>query len=543
MEIEHTEWDNKPPVASEYVRRFERVAALFEYDPRDPNAGRRRAEWLDRARPRLVDRKEVAVAVAAFNRRIGNSPLAIAHAESLADPQTLAVVGGQQAGLFTGPLLVWHKAITIVAEARRRQVELGRPVVPVFWIAGEDHDWEEIDHTYLLGPEADVREIRLARANEGRTSASLTEVSEKAWADAVAAMRALLPDTEHKRAIVELLEEVCSRPITPVEAFARLMARLFGDVGLVLIDSADLALRRAESAAFGLLVEQNERVEAALAEGLNAVKKAGFEPSIEIEPGRANLFWVSDSARLALFRSGDRFHDRRGTISFGRKQLQEQVALHPERLSNNVVTRPWMQDAVLPVVAAVLGPSEISYWAALKPVFSALGGQMPLVVPRLEFTLVDDAAAKRMRRFGLAFSDVVTRLEQKYAEWLRARDQYRFRERLEKAARDVGVWLEPIVRDAERLDPGLRKSAERALRRVRREFERLAAKAERAALDRDEAARFGWMYVRSLLLPLGRPQERVLNGWMFVNKWGKKWIHGLIEAELPMEGRHWIVRI
>lgn len=543
MDIEQAEWDNKPPVANEYMRRFERVAALFEYDPRDPDSGRRRAEWLDRARPRLVDRREVAAAVAAFNRRIGNSPQAVAHAESLADPRTLAVVGGQQAGLFTGPLLVWYKAVTIVVEARRRQIELGRPVVPVFWIAGEDHDWEEIDHTYTLGPEADVREVRLARVREGRTSASLTAVPETVWADAVATMQELLPDTEHKRGIVELLTEACCRSATPVEAFARLMARLFGDVGLVLIDSADPALRRAESAAFALLVEENERVEAALAEGLAAVRTAGFEPAIEAGPGQANLFWVTDAARLALFRSGDRYHDRRGSVSFGRAQLLEQAALFPERLSNNVVTRPWMQDAVLPVVAAVLGPSEISYWAALKPVFSALGGRMPVVVPRLEFTLLDDAAVKRMHRFGLAFSDVVTRFEEKCAEWWRERDEHRFRERLENAVCDVGALLEPIVRDAERLDPGLRKAAERVLRRVGREFDRLAGKAERAVARRDEAARFGWTYVRSLLLPLGRPQERVLNGWMFVDKWGKQWIYDLIEAELPRDGRHRIVRL
>ncbi|GAB2702955.1 bacillithiol biosynthesis cysteine-adding enzyme BshC [Paenibacillus thermoaerophilus] len=533
----------KPPLARDYLERFERVASLYEYDLRDAGAERRRVVWLDEARGEIAaDREAIAKAVADYNRRVGNAPEAVDAALSLASPVTLAVAGGQQGGLFGGPMLTLFKAVTILQEARERSLRLGRPVVPVFWIAGEDHDWDEVNHTYVQSPEGGVTKLRMRRpADAPRASVSAIGLPEENWREALEELRANLPDTEFKPAMLDALRSGDGDSLT--FSFARLLAALFGKHGLVLVDSADPALRRLESKAFARILRRNREIEAALAEGEAEVRSLGYEPQLAVQPGQANVFLLHEGERTLLFRDGAVYRNRRGTLACSEDELLALADEEPERFSNNVVTRPWMQDVLFPTVSVVLGPSEIAYWGMLRGVFAALGGQMPILVPRLEFTLIEGTVQKAMRKFGLSAADAMQSLDEKQAGWLAAQDGYRFADRLAEVKRQVAELYAPIVRDAEEVNPGLRKLAETNLDKIGQQIDFFAAKAEDALKTRHEAALRQWDRIRHAFLPLGKPQERVYNGSVFLNKYGTDWLHELTAANIPRDGVHRFVYI
>ena len=223
-----------PPLTRAYIERTDpELLAMFGGHAADPSAWRARAAALEDAGRYGADRRSVADALGDYNRRIGGSDRTAAHIGQLADG-ALAVVGGQQAGLFTGPVMVIHKAITIIQAARWAERETGRRVVPVFWIAGEDHDWQEANHAYVVNESAGLKRIAVEREEHPRTSVSRTRLDRERLAGAFRELSESLPDTDHKPALLDRIESAVGRAATLTELFAALMAGLFADEGLVL---------------------------------------------------------------------------------------------------------------------------------------------------------------------------------------------------------------------------------------------------------------------------------------------------------------------
>src|SRR5690606_5473696 len=204
------------------------------------------------------------------------------------------------------------------------------------------------------------------------------------------------------------------------DAFALIMAKLFGQYGLIFLDSDDALLRRVESSFFQKLIAHNAKLDQALHPGQAAMLAHGYEPLAEVRENNANLFWLEDGERILLTRSSNEVYtDRSGQLRFSRDELIEWANKHPERFSNNVFTRPLMQEYVLPVLATVLGPGEIAYWGLTKDAFRTFGMRMPIIAPRLEFTLVEPAVKKQMDKLGLSIHDAVFHLEEKKGAWLK----------------------------------------------------------------------------------------------------------------------------
>ncbi|HZG55908.1 bacillithiol biosynthesis cysteine-adding enzyme BshC, partial [Paenibacillus sp.] len=420
------------PIAADYAAG--KPAATSRFDAPSPyaepdRAWTERAAAVDRARSGgglAASREAVASAVIRYNREHNPVPEALAAAERLRDPEALVVVGGQQAGLFTGPMLVVYKAMTILRTAREAEKRLGRPVVPVFWIAGEDHDWDEANHTYAVTPQLELRKIAIAHpTGEGRTAVSRTPVGPEAWAGAIEALAETMLDTEFKPGVLDALRRVADASANLSEAFAKTMSLLFGKHGLVLIDADNPALREAEAPMFRALLERREALSAALREGERSVSAAGYPLQAESAADGFNLFLFDGGERKLLFldERGAGAVDRKGTVRLTREELLRRAEDAPGDFSNNALTRPLMQEYVFPTLATVLGPSEIAYWSTLKEAFALLGFSTPIVVPRQQFTLLEGTVQKQMDKFGLTFDDALQRLAQRRDAWLASQDE------------------------------------------------------------------------------------------------------------------------
>jgi bacillithiol biosynthesis cysteine-adding enzyme BshC len=544
MMLESYAWPARPgarQISEQYMDNFAQVKDLFDYSPFDPAALYSRAEWLEKTAARRADRARLAEALTAFNNRIHNAGQALANIRSLLDEQTVAVVGGQQAGLFTGPLYVIHKAVTLIRTAREAEQILGRKVVPVFWIAGEDHDFDEVNHIHYLSPEIKIEKIALDHPTGKKTPVSELRFAREEWISVWQRLDSALPETEFKAGLMERLRHMAEESATLVDLFARMLAWLFGEQGLILLDAADPAVRRVEAPMFKRLAEEHRELNREIIAGTRLVETLGYAPQAEAKQEQANLFFVHEGARHLLFYQSGRFVDREGKVSLTPEELTAIAETAPEKLSNNVFTRPLMQEYLLPVLGTVLGPGEIAYWAQLRPAFHYFGCRMPLIIPRLQFTLVEGTVRKHMDRYGFTFDDVVRRFAAKKAEWLDGQDTYRLEERFEQVKRQFDELYTPLLETIAEINPGLKNLGETNRKKIVEQIDYLKTRSAEAYESRFAAAIRQLERIHKSILPLNKPQERVYNVVAYLNKYGTDWMEKLLEAETDKKVNHYIV--
>ncbi|MGG1553111.1 bacillithiol biosynthesis cysteine-adding enzyme BshC [Paenibacillus ferrarius] len=539
MQIDSFHWKKSQPLAEDYVAGSEAVRALYPHHFASAASWETRVKWLDEAAGRpQADREQLVQVLRTYNERIGNQDQAFASIAALHDAKTLAIVGGQQAGLFGGQLLVLYKAITLIQAAREWSSKLGRSVVPIFWIAGEDHDFDEVNHLFALTQAQQIEKIKIEHPTGQRTSVSRLPVSPEAWEEALTALDHTLMDTEFKESLLGKLRASVEQGATLSDAFARWMAMLFGEYGLVLIDSDEPALRKLEAGLFEQLIVRNEELAQALAASKEAVVAAGYGAQADIQENGANLFVFAHGQRLLLHREDGVYTDRKGTVRFTPEELREKALREPESLSNNVMTRPLMQDYLFPVLATVLGPGEIAYWSLTKEAFERFGLQMPIVLPRMEFTLIEGTIKKQMDKYDFSLNDVIERYEQKKQAWLAEQDTLQLPERFEQVKAIFRDSYQPLVESLGSINSGVKKLGDTNMAKILEQIDYLQHKASEAHQTQFDSAIRQLERVRLTIIPFAKPQERVYNGCAYLNRYGDGWLHALLDTPIPVDGVH-----
>lgn len=539
------------PLTEAYIKRSDvRLESIFGSHPEAEGDWKRRLQWLREQADRRVAPDKLARALKDYNKRFNWSPAVADGIEAIAGGAPV-IVGGQQAGLWTGPLLVIHKAISVIRGAEEASRLIGEKVVPVFWIAGEDHDWEEANHALLLTRDQRIDKIAIDRPEGARRSLSGTRLTQECMAAAVERLSASLEDTEFKPELLERLTQYAKQSQSLSDWFAQVMGWLFGDRGLVLLDADDAGLRRLESPMFQAIIERNDELEEAYMRGAEAVRQGGYSLQAEVAPGGANLFVYrsaqdgadsgSEGERTLLFKRNGRFENRRGTAVWTKEEMIAIAETAPERLSNNVLTRPLMQDYVLPVLATVLGPGEIAYWALTAEAFRTMHMQMPIVVPRMSFTLVESAVAKHMMKYGLTFKDVAFRFPAHRDAWLREQDDFDIERRFAEVREQFSHLYEPLLEMVSSVQAGLSDLGRRNKARIMEQIAFLESHTREAHAVRFNTGLRQLDRIALSLWPEGKPQERTINAAAFLNRYGRAWLQKLLEAPFDIRGGHRLI--
>lgn len=529
------------PLSDTYIKDYEQVRELFDYNPVSEQDWHARAAWLDKTRDLRAERKELVKRLRAYNAERNPHAAVSTALDQLEQDDALVVVGGQQSGLFTGPLLVIYKALTIIQTARMAAQRLSRPVVPVFWIAGEDHDFDEVNHTYVLSPELQIQKIRIDHPTGVRSMVSEVVVSPEVWHAAIQQLCDLLPNTEFKADLMEKLNTYAAVSDTLSDFYARIFGMLFGEAGLVLIDSADQAIRSIEVPMFERIIAQNDELERAYFQSQDDVARQGFTAQADVTAGNANLFYIHEGTRLLLHKENGRFTDRKGLVSFSVDELRAALASYPERFSNNVLTRPLMQDYLFPVLSAILGTGEIAYWALTHHAFHEVGFRMPIIVPRMSFTFVEGTVQKQMTKYDLTFEDVTERFAERREAWLHAQDTLGLDADFDHLKQELESMYQPILSKLAQIQAGLGKLGETNKQKVMEQVEFLQNRAVNDLAKQNETALRHWDRIHSSLMPLGKPQERVYNIFAYLNRYGSAWISSLYEIPLDLTGQHRVI--
>jgi bacillithiol biosynthesis cysteine-adding enzyme BshC len=320
----------------------------------------------------------------------------------------LAVTTGQQAGLFTGPLFAVHKALTAAALARTLTARWRVPVVPVFWVAGDDHDFAEVNHCTVLGADGRAARILLReRAVDAPMLPAYREPVGPEGAVALERLEALLPPSEYRGGALAWLADAYTADRSLAEACAEALAELLAPDGVVVCRGWHGSVKRA---AGGVLLEaarQAGPLDAALKAETERLRSQGREAPVVVGEGMALLMLEGRQGRdrLRILAPG-RFVTRRGGETYDLAALERVLAEEPARLSANVLLRPVVEAALLPTVAYVGGPGELAYLEQSGPAFERLGVPRPARVPRLSGFVVEAKTDRVLERFGLAPQDL-----------------------------------------------------------------------------------------------------------------------------------------
>ena len=405
------------------------VRGLFDCDLASiPEAARQRARAVDEQYK--SDRRRLASALVAYNRRLDAPGPALAQAARLAEPQSLAVVAGQQSGLLGGPLYSLYKAIGAVTVAARLEALLGRPVVPVFWAATEDHDLAEADNAWLMtSTEAWTRlRYRPATPQQG-LSVGAVQLQGGIVEMLLAELDELLPGTGAGREAFKLAAAAGRSARTLGDWFARFMAQVTGPLGLAVLDPREPEMRSLAAPGVRAVLRNQDCLSSALARGSDAVRALGYEPQLAADPLDAQLFIHPDGPdgpRRALAHGGDghpglTIRGDGAAPSWSCATLLDRLDSQPEVFSGNVVTRPLFQDTILPTVAYIAGPSEIAYYAMLRGCYQAMG--LPsLIWPRPSYTIIEPVVGRLLSKRGLGRPDLPAALDQARTDVVRRAD-------------------------------------------------------------------------------------------------------------------------
>jgi bacillithiol synthase len=432
---------------------------------------------------------------------------AAGRARELREPGATAIVTGQQAGLFGGPLFVLWKALATVRVASLLEKARGRPVVPVFWVASDDHDFAEVRSTLVIDAAGALRALRYAPRHEPMGRPAWAISLDDTIGSLVDELGESLPPALGKDETLALVAE-CYRPgATLSGAFARLVSRLLPE--LVVLDPADAALKRLAAPVLARELQEGSPTSRLALDAGRALLDAGYHQQVPVRPGFLNLFAVVDGQRRALALSNGVVEVRGTRERWPVEDALQRLSADPAAWSPGALLRPLVQDALLPTAAYVGGPAEIAYHAQITPSYAHFGIPRPALLPRPSLTLVEPPQARALDAERLALGDLVQDPEALVSRW--AREAYPDVERAFAGAREaIERELRVVEETLGALDPTLRAAAAAARGRALFPVDGLHEKALRALKKRDQGRADRLRRTRDALLPGGALQERGL---------------------------------
>ena len=540
MELTDLALPSLNPFASDYLEGVLETESYFDYDIHSKDTFEKRYEEL---MSRSFKREDTADYIDNYMSRFPESEAVKKNIEALRQPDTAVVIGGQQAGILTGPLYTIHKVISVIKLAEEQEQKLGRKIIPVFWIAGEDHDLAEINHIYTMkqGKPAKNSYPLYHPFKTMATDIVLDAGTAESW---IQEIFETFGETEFTNRLVADLSAEAGRSDSLVDFFARLIHGWFEKYGLLLLDAGDPELRRIESDYFRQFISCSDKIAESVLAQQTIMGAAGYKRMIEMEPASANLFYytLKNKERVLLEHEGSMYKGKNGEVALTKDELLETAASAPQQLSNNVVTRPLMQEHLFPVLAFISGPGEIAYWAELKKAFELFSIKMPPIVPRLNITLVEPGIMTDMQELGLDFGTVLKEgtemAEQAFIDDVKDEEVEKIFLQLKE---NLSVNHQLLSQKAAKADKGLEPLLEKNRYFLESQLDFMYGKIIQSTKERNGTVLAKYRRTALSLFPLQSPQERIWNICYYLNKYGPDLIDGLMEMDYPFNNRHKLV--
>jgi bacillithiol synthase len=468
-------------------------------------------------------RNELASILRRQNESFGCGAETLSRIGELEKADCVAIVTGQQVGLFTGPLYTIYKALTairIAEELNRRGVR----AVPVFWLETEDHDLPEVTHRTILDSASalhsvDYRDILFKEAEQLRGSVGSIKFPESIRG-AVRDYVSYLPDSAWKQEVQQQLESTYQPGATMAQSFARLLTRILGRSGLILFDPKDPEAKRLTSALYQKALIETDAIREALLKRNRELEASGFHAQVSVLENSTVLFFFQDGARCALEKRDSAFGLKNSDATFSLDELLSYAKQAPEKFSPNVLLRPLIQDHLFPTVAYVGGSAELAYFAQIGILYKIFNRPMPILWPRNSLTLIEPEIGDEMDRLGILLEDCFQGKPFLIEKALRNSGLSEAASNIEQLENRIEQVLVEIRPEMESVDPTSAQALDTARRKILHNIQHI-----KSHVIRQEAARSSLITNAVDLLmnncfPNGALQERELGVQHFWARYG-----------------------
>lgn len=494
----------------DFINKKPAIKKYFRYD--DP-----RVAVSNLGAPK-IDRDYLCDILVKQNELFGSKPETFRNIDRLRDEETVTIFAGQQSGLFGGPLLTLYKAIGIVKKAVELQAETGHPVVPVFWIACDDHDFEEINHTYFPSRNGELDKVEYSP--EGEFSVAVSDIrmkDEEAYNRLVESTKKSLGNTDFTDELYERLFKCYGKDAYMVQAFASLIADILPDMGLIFFCPNNKDVKTISKSFFKRLVEGHFKLKEILHETEEELKADGYHIQADKKETAVHLFY-HDPERTPVHFDGSDFQV--GDKRLGLPALIDLIDKYPEKFSPDVLTRPIWQSYLFPVAAQSGGPSEIAYFCQIGRLFELFKLVQPYTIFRPTVTLVEKRLEEILQEHDIGLVDLSGDIENLINDIIGETFPDEIKEKLDSFQGDLEIEFKELTELIAKSFKNLEPMAEQTYGRITDAMARLEKKIIAEHKKDNDVTRNRLYKLQGTLFPNRDFQERSVNIGYFISKYG-----------------------
>jgi bacillithiol biosynthesis cysteine-adding enzyme BshC len=434
-----------------------------------------------------------AALVSALREQNAASPLL----DQLAQPGTVAIVTGQQVGLYSGPAYTIYKALTAIKLAKEL-TDSGKPAVPLFWLATEDHDFAEVNQAWVFDSQSTPAKLASPTVPHPNQPVGGVAIGNLDFA----ALRQGLSGLPFAEDVVALVEAAYTPGATFGQAFGALVKSLLGKHEILQIDPMAPAIRRLAAPILAQAIDAADDLTRALLDRNRELTAAGYHAQVHVEARTSLFFLLEAGKRIALQRQNGSY------AAQGRTFSAEELRARATELSPNALLRPVVQDYMIPTHTYIGGPAELSYLAQSSVIYSKLLGRQPHAVHRSGFTVLDHHSHKLMERYRLTLPDFYPGEEAVRERAAQTLVPPALHARLTETQATTTAAIARLKSDLLRFDPTLAKALNRSARKVEYQLGKIASKVARETIQRDERSMADAQQLSNLIFPHRHLQER-----------------------------------
>jgi bacillithiol biosynthesis cysteine-adding enzyme BshC len=500
------------PLVFDYLSKKTELNAFYNYFP--DTAGYRNA--IGAIRKIKFNRTLLVDVLAEQSKEVENTSAASEkNIQLLLKENAFTITTGHQLCLFTGPLYFIYKILSVINLCEKLKQEFPeQDFVPVYWMASEDHDFEEVNHLNVFGKKIEWNSSESGAVGNFKTE-SLFEIKTK--------LKEVLGEGSNADDLTDLFGKAYLKHPDLVSATQFLVNELFGQYGLVVVDGNSKRLKKSFIPYFEKDIFDNvpDKKVSGTIEKLKAMK---YEA--QVNPREINCFYMEEGVRARIERDGDNFRVVDSDKEFTRSELQQLIRSNPEKISPNVVLRPCYQQFILPNLAYVGGPGELTYWLEYKTMFEELNLFYPVLVPRKSVFIIDNNIFSKIKKLGFDMENVFEN-EESLVKLYIEKSNNSFN--LEEHKRSIEDLFRKISEETGKIDKTLNAAVEAEKQKNLNSIAALEQKTIRAIKAKLDTEVNQIKSVKAKLFPNGVPQERVENFSTYYNKWGSEFLSSLKE--------------
>ncbi len=517
----------------DYIEEFDNVSKFYSKNFRDKDKYIIHFNTL--ASQNKVHRNNLTEIITKQYKSFNISEETKRNIELLKSSNTLAIITGQQLGIFTGPLYTLYKSITAIKLAEKLKDEFPNfNFVPVFWLEGDDHDFDEVRTISILNNENNLvdvsyhdgieEEINRGSIGQLKFNDNINLIYEE--------LHKSLRETEFKASLIDFLKSIYTPEKTFLEALKELIFNLFDKYGLIIFNPIDNEIKKLLKPIFKKSINEYKFHSTALVERSAELEEI-YHAQVKVKA--INLFYIDDKERLLIepTETGElRLKGKRKKFSFD--EMLNLIETYPEKFSPNVLLRPICQDFLFPTGFYVAGPSEISYFAQVNPLYEFFSIEEPFIYPRASCTIIEKGVNQVLNKYNLSVLDIFVEQKILIENIIKRNSELN----TEKVFNDTGKELENIFNSItlsiSKVDNTLEDLSQKTLQKVQQLLEYLRSKTSEAEKRKYEITIRQLTKVQNVLYPNQNLQERELNFIYFVNKYGMdflKWLYDEIKID------------